>query len=174
MEVWTVKSKNRAMILPVFVLGLVALSSTNALGAVDPDRIVFNQDGDPITGDVVLDLKDNNMTTIAYNVYDATGDPIGTLTSWNYTGQDVVNITEMNAGQTFRVFALKAGTAVLTVKSQGDTKNITKSVTITVKASSTKSSSTSSKKGFIPGFEVLPVLAAAGLLSLALSRKQRR
>lgn len=168
-----VEWKTRAVFLSAFAFGLLALSSTGALGAVDPDRIVFNEEGDTVTGDVTMDLKDNNRTTIAYNVYDAAGDPIGTLTSWSYTGQDVVNITEMNAGQTFRVIALKAGTAVLTVKSQGDTKNITKSVTIKVKASASGTGTTAPKKGLIPGFEVLPALAAAGLVAMAICGKRR-
>ena len=174
--------KNRAMILVVSSLLLLALSSMNALAAVDPDRIVFNDMGEPITGEVVLDLSDNNMTTIAYNVYDAENDPIGTKTSWSCTGQEFVNITEMNTGQTFKVIALKIGSAVLTVKSQGDTKNLTKSVNITVKVPApvppTKftngTNTTATKKGFIPGFESLPALAAGGLVVLAVFRKRRR
>ena len=99
------------------------------------------------------------------------GDPIGTLTSWNCTGQDdVVNITEMMAGQTFRVKALKAGTAVLTVKARGDTKNMTASLTIQVKSGATGSKSSS--KGFIPGFGALGAVAGAGL-ALALASRRR-
>jgi hypothetical protein len=174
--------KNRAMILFASGLLLIALSTGNVLGAVDPDRIVFNEMGDPITGNVELDLKNNNITTIAYNVYDADNDPIGTKTSWSCTGQDVVNITEMNAGQTFRVIALKVGTAVLTVRSQGDTKNLTKSLNITVKAPApvpptkftNSTNTTAAKKGFIPGYEALPALAATGLVLVAAFRKRRR
>lgn len=173
--------KNRAMILSVSSVLLFTLSTTNVIGAVDPDRIVFNEMGDTITGNVELDLKNNNITTIAYNVYDADNDPIGTKTSWSYTGRDVVNITEMNTGQTFKVLALKAGSAVLTVRSQGDTKNLTRSLNITVKAPApvpptkftNSTNTTAAKKGFIPGYEALPALAATGLVLLAAFMKRR-
>jgi len=164
--------KSRSVVICLAVLAMLAMSAAPSMGAVDPDKIVFNKEGETVSGTVVMDLKDNNMTTIAYNVYDAEGDPIGTLTSWNCTGQDdVVNITEMMAGQTFRVKALKAGTAVLTVKARGDTKNMTASLTFQVKSGSTGGKSSS--KGFIPGFGALAVLAAAGTASWLLVRKMR-
>ena len=160
-----------AMFLSVLVFAVVTLSSSPSLGTVDPDKIVINEEGDPITGAVNMNLKDDNQTIIAYNVYDDVGDPIGTLTSWSYTGQDVVNITEANTGQTFVVRALKVGTATLTVKSQGDTKNMTASVTI--KVTDEKSSASTAKKGFIPGYEALFVLAAVGTAAVAISKKPR-
>jgi hypothetical protein len=158
----------------VFVLA--AVSSVSAFETVDPKEIVFNNEGDPIVGAVSLNLQDNNMTILAFNVYDASGAPIGTITSWNYTGHDVVNITSSPGSQTFEVLALAAGTAVLTVKSTGDTKTITNSTTIKVTATSApaKTNQTkSSSKGFIPGYEALPVLGTLAIAALVLRRKLR-
>jgi len=162
--------KRRGLIVSLSVMALVTLVSGPALGAVDPDKIVFNDSGEPLSDTLVLGLKDNNMTIVAYNVYDDVGDPIGTITSWSKTGNDVVNITAMNTGQTFRVKALKTGTATLTVKSQGDTKNLTATLTIVVKDSTAM---TSPSKGFIPGFEAQLVAMALGISALAIFRKLR-
>jgi len=172
------ETMRRTILLSIFAsmaVTLLALASVPAMGAVDPDHIIFNEMGDPITDGVELFLE--NETRLYYNVYDASGDPIGTIDTWNYTGHDVVNITASIASNSFTVKALKAGTATLTLTAKGDTKSISKDVRIMVKApivpTKTNTTNTTPNKGFIPGFEVLPVLAGAGLAALVICRRLR-
>jgi hypothetical protein len=128
---------------------------------VDPAKIEFNNAGDKITGDVSLNINGN--AEIYYNVYDANGNPISTVNTWDYTPKDLANVTAGSGANHITVMGLKAGKVTLTLTAKGDTKTITGYVTFNIKGGSAKKT---------PGFELLPVLVAAALACVLLRQKK--
>lgn len=156
----------KVVVLCVISSVMAVLGTGSVLASVDPARIDINL--------IDPEINVGGKTDIYYNVYNDKGEVIGTLDTWEYTNKDIANITEYPGANHFQVEGLKGGTVKFTITATGNTKTVSNSVNITVKAKD-GGGSNGGKKG-LPGFEGVFVTMAlmAALFIAGTTRRPRK